>query len=116
MSRRSIATTTVNTVRHPRVNVCATPSTVISPSLRSAAIAVKPWSISRPPPGAVSARGGASYGSATTTRPATSDAAEHAAKTEAGPLAASRTAATIGPPSVASESSMPRTAFALVSS
>ena len=116
MSRRSIATTTANTVRQPRVNVCTTPSAVISPSLRSAAIVVKPWSISRPPPRAVSARGGASYGSATTTRPANSDAAEHAAKTAAGPLAASRTAATTGPPSVASESSMPRTAFALVSS
>ena len=63
-----------------------------------------------------SARGGASYGSPTTTRPASSDAAAHAAKTAAGPLAASRTAATSGPPSVASESSMPRTAFALVSS
>ncbi len=62
------------------------------------------------------ARGGASYGSATTARPANSDAAAHAAKTAAGPLAASSTAAATGPPSVASESSMPRTAFALVRS
>ena len=116
MWRRSIATTTANTFRQPRVNVCATPRPVISLSLRSAAIVVKPWSILRPPPGAVAARGGTSYGRATTTKPANSDAAEHAAKTASGPLAARRTAATTGPPSVASESSVPRTAFALVSS
>ena len=52
---------------------------------------------------------------ATTTRPPSSDAAAHAANTAAGPLTASRTAAAAGPPSVADESSMPRTAFALVS-
>ncbi len=115
MSRSSIATTTANTVRQPRVNVCTAPSPVISVSLRSAAMVANPWSISRPPPPAASARGGASYRSVTTSRPAHSDTAAQAAKTAAGPLAASRTAATAGPPSVASESSMPRTAFALVS-
>src|SRR5918911_738558 len=53
---------------------------------------------------------------ATTTNPPNSDAAEHAAKTTAGPLAARSAAAANGPPSVASESSIPRTAFALVRS
>jgi hypothetical protein len=114
--RRSIAMTTAKTVRHPRVNVCTNPSAVISDSVRSAAMVVKPRRTARPAPPPASARGGASYGSATTTSPPSSDAAEHTAKTAAGPLAASRTAAATGPPRVASESSMPRTAFALVRS
>ena len=49
------------------------------------------------------------------TSPATSDAAAHTANTLATPLAASSTAATSGPESVARESSMPRTTFARVS-
>ncbi len=57
---RSIATTTAKTLRQPRVNVCATPSPVISPRLRSAAMIRRPRSIARPAPPAAAARGGAS--------------------------------------------------------
>ena len=42
VSSRSIATTTANTVKHPRVNVCTTPSAVISDRVRSRAMVVKP--------------------------------------------------------------------------
>ena len=110
-----MATTTTKTVRQPRTNVCTTPSAVISASPRLAAMVANPCSISWPPPAAAVERGGASYDSRTTTRPPSSDAAAQAANTAAGPLTASSTAATAGPPSVADESSMPRTAFALVS-
>ena len=41
-----MATTTVKTVRQPRVNVCTTPSAVISASPRLAAMVANPCSIS----------------------------------------------------------------------
>ena len=82
VSSRSIARTTVNTVRRPRVNVWTTPSAVISDSVRSPAMVAKPWTTSRPadprrcPPGAARRRGGPR-------RPAapSRDAAAHAANT-----------------------------------
>ena len=110
-----MASTAVNTVRQPRVNVCTTPRPVISVSVRSVAMVVNPHSSSRAPPAPASARGGASYDSPTTTSPPSRDAPAHAANTVAGPLTASSRAATAGPPSVADESSRPRTALARVS-
>ena len=53
-----MATTTASTVRAPRVNVCTTPSAVISVRPRSALMVANPASI--PAPVAASVRGGAS--------------------------------------------------------
>ena len=115
---RSRATTTVNTVSAPRVKACAPVrpmSTARSRLAGDGTDAVDRLGDEVGPDARVG-RGGASYRTRSISAAAQNEAPAASAKTAPTPVLRSRTAASRGPTSVATESSSPRTTFALASS
>ena len=115
---RSMATTTVNTVSAPRVNVCAAARPMMSATSRFRMTARIPSAASFTRWVFVGAdgRGGASYRSRSSKAAAHKEAPAAKANTTVTPVNWSSTAASSGPTNVATESSSPRTTLALASS